>query len=137
MFSKKGLQSWRAKSQECDWYGIANVVAGKQIAVQLPQCEIGQVAFFSKDINVDSYPIYIRFLVNFNGGFDTVAVINSPTLGFTPIDCSPDPDVVVSFPKGQGEYTYEALAADGSYNVIGKINVKRNDCTLTEIKSTK
>lgn len=134
---KKGAQTWRAKSQECDWYGVVNVAAGTRNFVKLPQCEIGQVAFYSKDLSVDSYPIYIRFLVNFNGGYDTVAVINSAALGFTPIDCSPDPDVVVSFPKGEGKYTYEALAADGSYSVIGNIDVKRNDCTLIEVKSPK
>lgn len=134
---KKGAQTWRAKSQECDWYGVVNVSAGARNFVKLPQCEIGQVAFYSKDLSTDSYPIYIRFLVNFNGGYDTVAVINSAAIGFTPIDCSPDPDVVVSFPKGEGTYTFEAIAADGSYNDIRTINIKRNDCTLIEIKSPK
>lgn len=134
---RKGGQAWRAKSQECDWYGVAQVKAGERIAVKLPQCEIGQLAFYTKDQSEAVFPMYIRFLVNFNGGYDTVAVINSPVIGFIPMDCSPDPDVVVSFPKGEGDYTYEALAADGSYSVIGKVTVKRNDCVLTEIKRVK
>ncbi len=136
--AKKGRQTWRAKSQECDWYGIVNVVGGKNVTVQLPPCQTGNLGFYSIDQRLELYPITIRF-VSAAGELEDVAQINSPYLanpnGVTcdSIDFNGNPDYAgIKFPKGNGVYSYDAISADNNCRWAGRIKVNATGC-VTEM----
>lgn len=132
--AKKGTQTWRAKSAECDWYGTVNVEGGKNSLVQLPPCQTGTLGFYSLDQRLELYPITIRF-ASPSGVLEDVAQINSAYLsnpnGVTcdSIDFNGSPDYAgVKFIKGNGFYNYDAISADNNCRWVGRISVNVGGC---------
>lgn len=131
---KKGRTAWRARSGECDWYGVVDVNGGKISSIQLPECQTGLLGFYSNVLDFNEYPITIRFVIS-PGVLEDVAILDSPFSdlpnGGVPTcnDFNNNGEGIV-FDKGAGTYTYDAISASGKYRWTGRIQSNVGQCTV-------
>jgi hypothetical protein len=121
--ARRGNVSFEGKSAAgCIWTGQVTLAGGEIASHQFVDCVVGSIAFYTDNSNAAAMPISI--IINAN---DQVPNLVSPVTG-TPADCG-DLNLSVAN-RVPGNYTYEAISANGSCAWTDTFTLAANECKL-------
>jgi hypothetical protein len=117
---RKGSFTAQAKSGSedvCDWFKSFQVEAGKNVLVELEQCNYARVAFYASFSSTDIYPIEVFV------GLSKIGEISGPSSAPTCTSLSA-PTVILN-PAG---YSYYAVSKNTKYSWSGTFTLIKGNC---------
>ncbi|MDX2197124.1 MAG: hypothetical protein NW207_11980 [Cytophagales bacterium] len=127
---RAGAFKYYAKNDHgCVWTGTIDLKKGEFKTIQIQKCSVGELVFWSEEINKTFMPITI--ILN---NADTLATLNSYTSGFV---CGNTDNSILKTYREQGSYTYFATASNGTCIWTGTFDLNTDQCTAVKLDACK